>query len=63
MVSCASINIEQETCYKACGTAQDQCIKRLAKDKEGKISEMKKGLCDSAAKKCKDECAKKYGAK
>jgi hypothetical protein len=63
MVSCSSINIERATCDKACDTAKNQCIERLAKDKEGKVSETKKSLCETAAKKCNDKCAKEYGTK
>ena len=63
MVSCASINIERESCDKVCKTAQQACIDKLAKDKQGKVSEIKKKACDVAANKCLDECAKKYGAK
>jgi hypothetical protein len=63
VVSCSSINIEQESCEKACTTAQELCINKVATDKQGKVSETKKKVCDTAAKKCTDECAKKYGAK
>ncbi|HOT44922.1 MAG TPA: hypothetical protein PLM53_09620 [Spirochaetota bacterium] len=63
MVSCSSINIERESCDKACKTAQEACINKLAKDKQGKVSEIKKKACDVTANKCLDECAKKYGAK
>ncbi len=63
VVSCSSINIEQESCEKACKTAQELCIKKVATDKEGKVSETKKKICDTAAQKCIDKCAKEYGPK
>jgi hypothetical protein len=60
MISCKSVNVKREACDKGCETAKKECYNK-SKDKKGNVDAKKKIVCDAAAKKCVDECAKKYG--